>query len=269
MENSKIESNSNIDNREDMKKRWSLNGATALVTGGTSGIGFAVVEELVAFGAIVHTCTIEETQLNKCLQRWESLNYPVTGSVCDVTSRAEREKLMEKVSSIFNGKLDILINSAGIALFKPFEDSTAEDYTRIMATNLESGLHLSQLAHPLLKSAGAASIIFISSIAGVLSLPNLSLYAASKGALIQLTKNIACEWAKDNIRTNCIAPGVIKTPMTQPVEDFRISEASRTPLGRNGEPEEVASLAVFLCLPASSYIIGQTICVDGARTVNG
>ncbi|ONK62192.1 uncharacterized protein A4U43_C07F1330 [Asparagus officinalis] len=196
------------------------------------------------------------------------LKLPVTGSVCDVTSRDEREKLMEKVSSLFKGKLNILINNAGTALFSSANDVTPEDYSLIMSTNVESGFHLSQLAHPLLKASGAGNIIFIASIAGVLALQDLTLYSMSKGAVVQLTKCLACEWAKDNIRTNGICPGVINTPLVENAPDFKSREASRTPLGRNGEPEEVAALAAFLCLPAASYISGQIICVDGARTVN-
>lgn len=266
MENEKSECSSNSSK---LGKRWSLIGATALVTGGTSGIGHAIVEELVAFGATVHTCSENEAQLNKCLQRWESLKFPVTGLVCDVSSRAQRQELIERVSSLFNGKLDILINNAGTGIVKPVTDVSAEDYTFIMSTNLESGFHLSQLAHPLLKASGAGSIVFIGSIAGIIAIADATLYSVSKGALVQLSKSLACEWAKDNIRTNCIGPGIIKTPLTQQYEDFKLREVSRTPLGRIGEPEEVASLAAFLCLPAASFISGQIVCVDGARAVNG
>lgn len=267
MENAKSERSINSNK---LGQRWSLIGATALVTGGTSGIGHAIVEELVAFGATVHTCTENESQLNNCLQRWESLKHPVTGSVCDVSSQAEREKLMERVSSLFNGKLDILINNAGTSIMKPVTNVSAEDYSFIMSTNLESGFHLSQLAHPLLKVSGAGSIVFIASIAGIIAAADLTLYSVSKGALFPLTKSLACEYAKDGIRTNCIAPGIIKTPMSQQSQNFTLRQASRTPLGgRSGEPEEVASLAVFLCLPAASFISGQIVCVDGARSING
>ncbi|XP_072954544.1 noroxomaritidine/norcraugsodine reductase-like isoform X3 [Typha angustifolia] len=188
-------------------QRWSLAGTTALVTGGSKGIGYAIVEELAGFGATVHTCSRNEAELNKCLQKWADMNLLVTGSVCDVSSRAEREKLMEKVGSIFQGKLTILINNAGTGIGKPTLDFSAEEYSYLMATNLESGFHLSQLAHPLLKESGKGSIVFISSIAGVVAIKNLSIYSATKGALNQLTKNLACEWAEDGIRTNCIAPG--------------------------------------------------------------
>ncbi|CAL8160817.1 unnamed protein product [Prunus armeniaca] len=254
------------------EKRWSLEGLTALVTGGTKGIGHAIVEELAGLGATIHTCARNEVDLNDCLSQWEKKGFQVTGSVCDVVSRTQREELINKVSSLFDGKLNILINNVGTAEIKPAIESTTEDYSFIMSTNLESAYHFSQLAHPLLKASGAGNIIFMSSVAGVVSLGTASIYAASKGAMNQLAKNLACEWAKDNIRTNSVAPWFIRTPLTEPFlsnEQFSNAVNSQTPLGRSGEPEEVAALVSFLCLPAASYITGQTICADGGMTVNG
>jgi Tropinone reductase 1 len=253
--------------------RWSLKGMTALVTGGTKGIGHAIVEELAGFGATVHTCSRNEADLNECLSEWRKKGLQVTGSVCDVSSPAQREKLISTASTLFHGKLNILINNVGTTIAKPTLEYTAEDFSFIMATNFESTYHLSQLAHPLLKASSAGSIVFVSSIAGVVSI-NIagSIYAATKGAMNQLTKNLACEWAKDNIRTNCVAPGFIKTPLAESVladENLYKAIISRKPMGRIGEPNEVSSLVVFLCLPTASFITGQTICIDGGMTVNG
>ncbi|KAJ0700492.1 putative oxidoreductase [Helianthus annuus] len=141
-----------------------------------------------------------------------------------------------------------------------------------MATNLESCYHMCQLVHPLLKTSGVGSIVFISSVAGLIHVAVGSVYSATKGALNQLTKNLACEWAKDNIRTNCVAPWFTKTSLMEPALDnkeFLDQVASRTPLKRFAEGNEVSSSVAFLCLPAASYITGQTIAVDGGFTVNG
>ncbi|KAK1297890.1 Tropinone reductase 1 [Acorus calamus] len=181
---------------------------------------------------------------------------------------------MERVSSIFHGKLNILVNNAGTAIFKQVEDHTAEDFSFVMATNFESAFHLSQLAHPLLKASGGGTIIFISSIAGSVAGPLLSVYAATKGAMNQVTKNLACEWAKDKIRVVSVAPGLIKTLLSENAKAKNEKELhdgviSRTPLRRLGGPEEISSIVTFLCMPAASYITGQTIHVDGGLTANG
>ncbi|KAG6607269.1 Tropinone reductase-like, chloroplastic, partial [Cucurbita argyrosperma subsp. sororia] len=252
--------------------RWSLHGTTALVTGGTRGIGRAIVEELVGFGARVHTCSRNENELKQCLRDWKDLEFEVSGSVCDVSVRAQREELMKTVADTFDGKLNILVNNVGRNIRKPTTEFTDEEFSFLMKTNVESVFHLSQLAHPFLKASGAGSIVFMSSVSSFVSLKSMSVQGATKGAINQLTKYLACEWANDNIRSNAVAPWYIKTSMVEQVLSNKayVEEVySRTPLRRLGEPSEVSSLVAFLCLPASSYITGQIIGVDGGMSVNG
>ncbi|XP_048504566.1 tropinone reductase homolog At5g06060 isoform X5 [Beta vulgaris subsp. vulgaris] len=252
--------------------RWSLQGMTALVTGGSRGIGHAIVEELVGFGARVHTCARNEVELDNCLKCWENQGFKVSGSVCDVSSWEQRESLLDTVSSVFDGKLNILVNNVGTNIRKPFVDLTPQEFSTLMTTNFESVFHLSQLSHPLLQASCDGSIVFVSSVSGFVSLKSMSLQGATKGAINQLTRNLACEWARDNIRSNAVAPWYIKTSMVEKVlsnEEYLEEVYSCTPLCRLGDPTEVSSLVAFLCLPASAYITGQIICVDGGMSING
>ncbi|OEL24124.1 Tropinone reductase-like protein [Dichanthelium oligosanthes] len=259
---------SSSDKREE---RWSLAGATALVTGGSKGIGRAIVEELARLGATVHTCARDEAVLSRCLQDWEASSLTVTVSTCDVSVRGDREALVGRVRSMFGGELNILVNNAGRSFLKPALEVTAEEYSRVMATNLESCFHLSQLGHPLLKASGRGSVVNISSIASVLGYSDISIYSASKGAMNQVTRSLASEWASDGIRVNCVAPGLIKTPLLDDFitgNEFLQKELPRIPMRRVGEPQEIAAAVAFLCLPAASYITGQVICADGGRLLS-
>uniref|UniRef100_A0A3Q7H4X7 Uncharacterized protein n=1 Tax=Solanum lycopersicum TaxID=4081 RepID=A0A3Q7H4X7_SOLLC len=243
---------------------WLLSSLVALVE--------LVVEELAGLGAKVYTCCKTESELDEPMQDWAERGIQVKGSACDVTCRDQRVELMKKVSSEFDGKLNILINNVGTNIWKHSIDYNAEDYAHMMATNLESSFHFSQLAHPLLKSSGSGSIVFTASVAGLVHVSGTSIYGATKAGMIQLTRNLACEWGRDGIRVNAVAPCYTNTPLVKHLlKDKEFSDAliSRVPLGRSGEVEEVSSLIAYLCLPGASYVTGQIIAVDGGFTVYG
>ncbi|RMG69179.1 MAG: SDR family oxidoreductase [Calditrichaeota bacterium] len=255
----------------ELPEGWRLEGRRALVTGGTRGIGRAIVEQLLGFGCRVFLVARNQSELDERVGEWQARGYPVDGFAADLGREADRRRLVDWLAGQVEA-LEILVNNAGSNLRKPFLDYRLEEYEALMRLNLTAAFRLCQLTFPLLKNAGSASVVNIASVAGLTHLPTGAPYAISKAGLIQLTRNLAVEWAEHGIRVNCIAPWYIRTPLTEGVlsqPEYRSRVLARTPLGRIGRPEEVAGLAVFLCLPIAGYISGQTIAVDGGFLCKG
>jgi len=247
--------------------RWRLDGQVALVSGASKGIGFACARELAALGADVLLVARDETALElaqaELAEEFGEREFPTFAA--DVADPEQRLEVFDWISDL-DVELSLLVNNAGGNITRPTLEYTPDEVQELIATNVLSAFEMSRLAHPHLAEHGNAAIVNIASVSGLVHVRTGSPYGMTKAALVQLTRNLACEWADDGIRVNAVAPWYIRTQRTAGKladPDYLDEVLQRTPMGRIGEPEEVAAAVAFLCMPASSYITGECVAVDG------
>jgi len=253
-----------------LRELFDLTGKTAIVTGGSRGIGKEMAEGLAEAGANIMLCARRAEWLDESVNEFRAKNYNVEGRICDVAKPDEVEAVVNDAVTVF-GKVDILINNAGVSWASMPEDMPLEKWQHVLDVNLTGCFLFAQAAGREMLKRNSGSIINIASISGITSSANGPFYAgyvASKAGLIGLTRELAASWGRRGIRVNAIAPGFFHSRLADAVIDIyerKIQEDNAIP--RIGAEGELKGVAVFLASDASSYITGQTIVVDGGMTI--
>jgi len=255
-----------------LKRLFSLRGKTALITGAGGGIGRALAVAFGEAGALVGAHNRSQVALDETARQIERAGGTVKCLSGDLAESSACATLVAEAHAAL-GRLDILVNCAGMNRRMPIAEVTPEDFDTIMAANLRSAFFVSQAAQVVMRAQGGGKIINIGSLTTLMGLGDVSVYGLTKAGLGQLTKTMALEWARDNIQVNCLAPGFIDTPLTHASiwgdDKKRTWVLDRTPAKRPGLPEDLVGVALLLASPASAFITGQTIAVDGGYLAGG
>jgi NAD(P)-dependent dehydrogenase (short-subunit alcohol dehydrogenase family) len=248
--------------------QFSVDGDAAIVTGASSGIGRVIAERFADDGVDVAICSREADNVEPVAEGINESDRPGTALAveCDVTDRDAVEALVEATVEEFGG-LDVLVNNAGASFMANFDDITPNGWRTIVDINLTGTYHCTQVAGEYLKDGGG-SVINLSSVAGEEGAPYMGHYAAAKAGVGNLTRTLAFEWASENVRVNCIAPGFVATPGVEQQMGVSEDNVDREAVERRiGTSEEIADIAQFLAAPASSYIVGQIIRAAGVPDI--
>lgn len=248
-----------------------LDGKVALVTGGSYGIGFAMAKALAKAGAKIAINGRSKDNIDKGIADFKAEGIDVYGYICDVTDEAAVQKMVAQIEEEV-GVIDILVNNAGIIKRIPMHEMSVEDFRQVVDIDLIGPFIVSKAVIPAMIKKGHGKIINIASMMSELGRETVSAYAAAKGGLKMLTKNICSEYGGHNIQCNAIGPGYIATPQTAPLREKQADGSphpfdsfiiSKTPAGRWGKPEDLEGPAVFLASDASNFVNGHTLYVDG------
>ncbi|MDP6574757.1 MAG: SDR family oxidoreductase [Rhodospirillales bacterium] len=251
-------------------KLFDLTGKVAVITGSTKGIGKAIAEAMAAAGARVVISSRKEDACRRVAAEITQAGGEAVALPCNVSHKEQLQGLVDGAIGHW-GRIDVLVCNAAVnPYFGPMSEIPDEAYDKTMETNVKSVLWLCNMAIPAMAGRGDGSVIVVSSIAGLKGHGKLGIYGLSKAANLQLVRNLAVEWGRHNVRVNCLAPGLVRTDMARALwedADAHAQAVEAYPLGRLGEPEDIAGAAVFLASDAGRFVTGHTLVVDGGATV--
>jgi 2-deoxy-D-gluconate 3-dehydrogenase len=251
---------------------FDLKGRIAIVTGGNGGIGLGMARGLAQAGATIVVAARNAEKSRAAVHELEALGGPAQSCAVDVTDAASVESMVRTTVDTLGG-VDILVNNAGTNIRKQPHEYTLDEWNIVLQTNLTSAFLCSRAVYPVMKKAGRGKIINIGSMMSIFGASFAAPYAASKGGIVQLTKATASAWARDNIQVNAVLPGWIDTELTRAarrqVAGLQERVEARTPAGRWGTGDDMAGVAVFLASPASDFVTGTAIPVDGGYSIQG